>query len=98
MLFRSNVELRVPLPGVFRGEIDYGRVPVDLVVFSDAGVAWSSGTKPAFAGGDRAWSRSIGAAVRVNVFGLFALELSAARPFDRPSQSLKWQIGIRQGF
>ncbi len=94
----GNVELRVPLPGVFRGEIDYGRVPVDLVVFSDAGVAWSSGTKPAFAGGDRAWSRSIGAAVRVNVFGLFALELSAARPFDRPSQSLKWQIGIRQGF
>lgn len=93
-----NAEIRVPVPGVFRGEIDYGRVPVDLVAFFDAGVAWSRGTSPALAGGTRVLSRSVGGAVRVNVFGLFAVELAASRPFDRPNQSLKWQLGIRQGF
>jgi hypothetical protein len=47
----ANIEVRAPIPGLFRGEIDYGRVPVELVAFFDAGVAWSRGTRPAFAGG-----------------------------------------------
>ncbi len=93
-----NIELRAPVPGVFRGQIDYGRVPVDLVAFFDAGVAWSSNSRPSFAGGTRALSRSAGGAVRLNVFGLFALEIAASHPFDRPDKSLRWQIGIRQGF
>lgn len=94
----ANAEIRLPIPGVFRGEIDYGRVPVDLVGFFDAGVAWSSGTSPSFAGGTRIVSRSAGAALRINVFGLFAIEVAVSRPFDRPDHSVKWQIGIRQGF
>ena len=73
--------------------LEFAGLPVGGTFLESGGVCIRG-----FAGGDRAWSRSIGAAVRVNVFGLFALELSAARPFDRPSQSLKWQIGIRQGF
>ena len=73
-------------------------MPVELVAFFDAGVAWSRGTRPAFAGGTRELSRSVGGAVRVNVFGLFALELSVAHPFDRPDKSLRWQFGLRQGF
>jgi hypothetical protein len=36
--------------------------------------------------------------MRVNVFGLLALELSAARPLDRLDSGLQWQLGIRQGF
>lgn len=94
----ANIEVRAPIPGLFRGEIDYGRVPVELVAFFDAGVAWSRGTRPAFAGGTRELSRAVGGAVRVNVFGLFALELSVAHPFDRPDKSLRWQFGLRQGF
>jgi hypothetical protein len=39
--------------GVLHGELGYGRVPVDLVGFYDAGVAWTSTTRPAFAGGAR---------------------------------------------
>jgi outer membrane protein assembly factor BamA len=93
-----NVEVRAPIPGVFRGQLDYGRVPVDLVGFFDAGVAWSTGNRPTFSGGTRALSRSAGAALRINVFGIFALEIAASRPFDRPDKSLRWQIGIRQGF
>lgn len=94
----ANLELRAPIPGLFRGQLDYGRFPVELVGFFDAGVAWSAQTRPSFAGGSRTVVRSAGAALRVNVFGLFALELSAARPFDRPERNLRWQLGIRQGF
>lgn len=93
-----NLEVRAPIPGLFRGQLDYGRVPVDLVGFFDAGVAWSTGNRPTFSGGNRALSRSAGAALRINVFGIFALEIAASRPFDRPDKSLRWQIGIRQGF
>jgi Tol biopolymer transport system component len=94
----ANIEVRAPIPGVFRGQLDYGRVPVELVAFFDAGVTWSRQTRPAFAGGSRILTRAAGAAVRVNVFGLFALELSAAHPFDRPDKSLRWQLGVRTGF
>jgi len=94
----ANIEVHAPIPGLFRGEIEYGRVPVEIVGFFDAGVAWSSGTRPSFAGGARPLARSAGAAVRVNVFGLFAVELSAAKPLDRVTRSLRWQFGIRQGF
>jgi outer membrane protein assembly factor BamA len=94
----ANFEIRAPIPGLFRGEIEYARVPVELVGFFDAGVAWSAGTRPEFAGGTRPLARSVGAAVRVNVFGLFVAELSAARPLDRVTRSLRWQLGIRQGF
>jgi outer membrane protein assembly factor BamA len=94
----ANLEIRAPIPGLFRGELEYGRVPLEIVGFFDAGVAWSEGTRPEFAGGTRPVSRSIGAAIRVNVFGLFAAELSAARPLDRVTRSLRWQLGIRQGF
>jgi Tol biopolymer transport system component len=94
----ANIEVRAPIPGLFHHEIEYGRVPLEVVGFFDAGVAWSNGTRPAFAGGTRPLARSAGAAVRVNVFGLFVVELSAARPLDRLTSSLRWQFGIRQGF
>lgn len=94
----GNIELRAPVPGLFRGQLDYGRFPLELVAFFDAGVTWNQGTRPAVVGGTREFARSAGVALRANVFGLFALELSAARPFDRPSHSLRWQIGLRQGF
>jgi Tol biopolymer transport system component len=94
----ANLELRAPIPGLFRGQLEYGRLPLELVGFFDAGVAWSSSTRPTFAGGTRTFSRSAGGAIRINVFGIFALELAASHPFDRPDKSLRWQIGIRQGF
>ena len=97
-LLVTNLEVRVPFPGVLRGELEYGRVPVDLAAFYDAGVAWTSADRPAFAGGTRQVVRSVGAAVRVNVFGFVILEVAASHPFDRPDRGIKWQLGIRQGF
>jgi len=94
----ANIEVRAPLLGLFRGEIDYGRVPVEVAAFFDAGVAWSKGTSPSFTGGDRDVVRSVGAAVRGNLFGFVVLELAVARPLDRANHGLQWQLGIRQGF
>jgi hypothetical protein len=64
----------------------------------DAGIAWSKSASPAAFGGIRQAIRSVGGAVRINVFGLLAVEVSAARPFDRVDTSMQWQVGIRQGF
>jgi hypothetical protein len=97
-LLVANVEVRAPIPGLFKGELAYGRVPVDIAAFADAGVSWTSEQSPAFLDGSRPIVRSVGAAVRANVFGILILELSASRPFDRSDQSVQWQLGIRQGF
>jgi hypothetical protein len=97
-LFVANLEVRAPLVGLFTGEIDYGRVPVEVAAFFDAGVAWTRDEAPAFAGGSRRVVRSVGGAARVNVFGLVTLEVAASRPLDRFSHAWRWQIGVRQGF
>jgi Tol biopolymer transport system component len=94
----ANIEVHAPIPGVFKGEIEYGRVPVDVVAFMDAGVAWTSADKPAFLNGTRRLVRSVGGAARFNLFGLLVVELAASRPLDRPGHGLQWQVGIRQGF
>jgi hypothetical protein len=73
-------------------------VPVELVAFFDAGLAWTSTTKPAFAGGTRELVRSAGGAARINLFGIAVLEVSAARPLDRLNLGWQWQVGLRQGF
>jgi len=94
-----NAEVRAPLLGLLRGEIDYGYyVPLEIAAFFDAGVAWSSGTKPTLLGGNRDLVRSYGAALRANLFGFLTLELAASRAIDRIGKPVKWQLGIVQGF
>jgi hypothetical protein len=93
-----NLEARAPLVGLFKGEIDYGRVPVEIAGFFDAGVAWSEGSRPRFLGGTQRPVRSAGVAARVNALGLLIVEVAASRPFDRISKSWQWQISMRQGF
>ena len=94
----GNLEVRAPLAGLRSGEIEYGRVPIEVAAFFDAGVTWSSDTRPSFLGGSRHPVRSAGAAVRVNLLGLLVVEVAASRPFDRLSKSWRWQVGVRQGF
>ncbi len=94
----ANLEVRAPLRSLFTGQLEYGRIPIDVAGFFDMGVAWNEVERPEFAGGTRGIVKSAGAAVRINVFGLLPVEVSAAHPFDRVDRSLQWQIGIRQGF
>lgn len=93
-----NFEVRAPFPGLFTGDVRYGRLPVDVAFFADAGLTWTAHDRPHFAGGSRRLVRSVGGAVRVNLFGLLPLELAVSRPLDRVERTVRWQIGIRQGF
>jgi Tol biopolymer transport system component len=94
----ANAEVRAPLVGLFTGDFAYGRIPVEVAAFFDAGVAWTANSRPSFAGGNRDVVRSAGGAARVNVFGFLIVEIAASRPFDRLDRSWQWQIGIRQSF
>jgi hypothetical protein len=97
-LLVANLEVRAPLAGLASGEIEYGRVPVEVAAFFDAGVTWSRDTRPSFLGGTKHVVRSVGGAARVNLFGLLVIEIAASRPFDRVARNWQWQVGLRQGF
>lgn len=97
-LFVANLEVRAPVVGMFKREIDYGRFPVEVAGFFDAGMSWTREDRPAFLGGDRQVVRSAGAAVRMSILGLFVVEVAASHPFDRIGAGMQWQIMMRQGF
>jgi outer membrane protein assembly factor BamA len=98
-LLIAGVELRAPLVGLFTGALEYGPIPVELVGFFDAGVAWDEASRPRGLGdGTRPWARSVGAGVRVNAFGYMIVELNAVRPLDRADNSWRFVFGIRPGF
>jgi Tol biopolymer transport system component len=97
-LLVANLEVRAPLVGLFRRDLQYGRIPIEVAAFMDAGVAWTSTDLPAFLGGTRPVVRSAGGAARVNLFGFAILEFAISHPLDRPDRRLQWQIGLREGF
>jgi hypothetical protein len=89
-----NLEVRAPLWGLFTGDLSYGRVPIELLAFADAGVLWTRAEGPAF---ERDRFRSIGAGGRANLGGL-VFELTAARPFDRPGSGWTVSFLLRPGW
>ncbi len=94
----ASAELRFPLLGLFSRKSFYGPFPIEMAFFADAGLAWTSATKPRFAGGERDWVRSAGAALRVNVFGFAVAEIDYVRPLDRSRRGWLWQFGLTPGF
>lgn len=98
-LLVAGVELRTPLVGAFKGELDYGGVPVDLIGFFDAGVAWTRDTRPSlFGSGDRPWARSVGVGARVNVFGYLVMEFDAVHPLDRVRNGWQFLFNVLSGY
>jgi hypothetical protein len=93
-----NLEARAPVVGLFKGELDYGVIPVDLIGFFDTGVAWTRDTTPSFAGGSRDWVSSVGAGLRVNAFGYVVAELDAAHPLNRRGRGWMFVFNLRPGF
>jgi Tol biopolymer transport system component len=94
----ASAEFRFPLLGLFSGRSFYGPFPIELALFGDAGLAWTSDTKPSFAGGDREWVRSAGVALRANLLGFAVAEFDYVRPFDRSRKGWIWQFGLTPGF
>jgi hypothetical protein len=97
-ILTTSLELRAPAVGLFRGRMDYGALPIDLVAFADAGVAWTSRTRPTFLDGSRPWVTSAGFGARVNLYGFFILEFDVVRPFNRPQQGWMYLFNFRPGF
>lgn len=92
-----NAEVRVPLWSLFGGDNFYGPLPVEVAVFGDAGVAWGSNSRPSFADGDREIVKSIGAAIRANLFGFAVAEIDYVKPLNR-DRGWIWQFSLRPGF
>jgi hypothetical protein len=93
----ANAELRFPLWGAFGGDQFYGPIPVELAVFTDAGIAWGRSDRTLFVG-DEQPVVSVGAAARVNLFGFAVAEIDYVRPLDRPGRGWLWQFSLRPGW
>ncbi|MBI4422060.1 MAG: PD40 domain-containing protein, partial [Gemmatimonadetes bacterium] len=97
----ANAELRFPLFGVLGlGGGYYGGVPIEMALFSDAGVAWTDSEPLWFTnGGTRRPVFSSGVALRLNLFGFAIIELAATHPWSRPDErGIVWQLGFAPGF
>jgi outer membrane protein assembly factor BamA len=97
-LLVGNAELRFPLFGVFSGEYAYGPLPLEGFLFADSGVAWTAEIDPSFAGGTRSFVSSVGAGVRVNVFGYAVAQFAAARPLNRPGRGWRFVFSFAPGY
>jgi Tol biopolymer transport system component len=97
-LLVANVEIRVPVWGIFSRRLDYGRLPADAFVFADGGLVWS-GRRPLDSGRvSRATGiSSIGAGIRLNAGGL-PFEFASTRALDGPRPGWQWDFGFRVGF
>ena len=98
-LLVANAEFRFPLLRPFGLRSNpYGPLPVEVALFADAGVAWTSEISPEFAGGDREAVTSAGVALRLNAFGFAVLEFDFVKPFQRPDRGWLFQFSLAPGF
>jgi hypothetical protein len=98
-----NLETRIALLGTDRfGLLSFPALPTDLVLFADAGVAWSAGD-----GADLRWDRdtldrvpvaSVGVSTRSNVFGALIMEVFYAYPFHRPERGAHFGFNLAPGW
>jgi outer membrane protein assembly factor BamA len=97
-LLLANLELRFPLFGLFGGSRYYGPFPIEAGVFYDAGAAWSRGASPKLFGTDRTTITSVGATLRVNLFGYAVVEANYVKALDRPNKPTRWEFSFMPGF
>jgi Tol biopolymer transport system component len=97
-LLVANLEVRVPLWGIWSREIDYGTFPADAFVFADGGRVWSGTvSRDPLTGSAPRTISSFGGGVRVNALG-FPVELAAIRALDGPRPRWQFDFGFRVGF
>ena len=94
----ANAELRFPLWSAFGGDQFYGPLPVELAIFSDAGIAWGRTSNLSLAQVNGEPVVSVGAAARINLLGFAVAEIDYVRPLDRPRRGWLWQFNLMPGF
>ena len=98
----GSVELRAPLLGVpGYGLFTTSFMPTEAFVFGDVGAAWSAGNtvklKWATRTAERVPVASVGAGVRI-LLSYIPIEFYAAKPFQRPDQSVVYGFNIIPGW
>ena len=99
----ANLEFRIPLVGVEQyGLINFQFVPIELVAFADAGLAWDSDNPPVLefsrSGYERVPVFSTGLSARANILGFLILEAYYAYPWQRPQKGWHWGFNIAPGW
>jgi Tol biopolymer transport system component len=99
----NSIEMRIPLLGVEQyGLINFPFVPTELVLFTDAGLAWDSDRPPVLE-----WSRSgtqrvpvfaSGVSARMNILGILIFEAYYAYPWQRPVKGWHWGFQLAPGW
>jgi WD40-like Beta Propeller Repeat len=91
----ANAELRVPLTGPFGRVSGSSALPLDALVFADAGALDRRvGTAVDLS---RTLVRSVGAGIRLNAGG-FVFEFDAVRPLDRLPRGWTYVVNFHPGF
>jgi hypothetical protein len=94
--FAANVELRFPLLGALRRQVKYGPLPLEGLVFGDAGAFWSRDSL-----GDTMTRRTVlqsaGAGVRLNAGG-FVFEFDAVRRLAASYSGWGFAVNFSPGF
>ncbi len=98
-----NLEARIPLLGTDRfGLINFGFLPTELVLFTDAGMAWNSWDDVDLTFDRQTAARvpvfSTGVSARMNILGAFILEAYYAQPWQRPGRGWHWGFNLAPGW
>ncbi len=98
-----NAEIRMPLFGVDRfGLFSFAYLPTELVLFTDAGVAWSAGDGATLTFDRTTVERvpvfSSGVSARVNILGMMILEIYYAQPWQRPDKGAHFGFELAPGW
>jgi len=100
----ANLELRVPFIGTDQfGLIDLPYIPMELVAFTDVGVAWDDENKVdswglSTSSTERVPLVSSGIGARFNLLGIMILEAYYAYPFNRPDKGWHWGFNLAPGW
>jgi len=100
----GNVELRVPFIGTDQfGLINLPYIPMELLAFTDVGIAWDNEHPVEDWGFVRSstqrvplWSSGVGA--RFNILGFMIFEAYYAYPWQRPEKGAHWGFNLAPGW
>jgi Tol biopolymer transport system component len=100
----ANIEVRVPFIGTDQfGLVNLPYVPVELVAFTDVGIAWDR-ENPVDSWGfstsstERIPLVSSGLSARMNILGMLILEAYYGYPWQRPEKGWHWGFNLAPGW
>jgi Tol biopolymer transport system component len=101
-LLAGSVEVRAPLLGTREfGLINASFLPTEIFAFGDVGAAWSSGQHIDWRYATNTAARvpvfSVGAGLRI-LLSYIPIEVYAAKPFQRPNESIVYGFNIIPGW